>query len=353
MPAPISPGEEERRFRAGDRIRRARVLNGWTQDHLGYLLAHRGGVQLCRQTIDKIEAGRHRLPHDLVSALEAALLLPAGTLAANDGGLAPGAQVLCLSADAEVPPRLLRFAEQAILRAAHERLTEAAAARRGRSFHSPFTFRAAHPSQEEIEGQADLLRSKWGLGDSPIADLTYSMERQSAVVASIDSDRAGVVYSARVSSFPVLLWHARPPVGLTECADYRLRMLHAMITCLARGRGIAKNDASDRAGKLSRAVLLPKVAMTDALGSRCHQITATNLIALAAQYGIPISAALARVIEVGIIDEQRAEALRRSLNGQQLEGAPEHSRWHNLLPPALQQRGHSGTETRFPEIVPE
>lgn len=335
MPAPLKPQEKQRRIKIGDRVRRLRILNGWAQVDLGDHLARGSELRLCRQTIDKIENGNHRLTTDIVTALEAALQQPAGTLTAPDAGLAAGARVVGLNADIKVPPNLYRFAEQVILRAAHERITEAAAAKRGRRFRSPFTFTAAQPSQGEIEGQADLLRVKWGLGDSPIADLTYAMERQSAVVVSIDSARTGVVYSARVSSFPVVLWHARPPDGITETADYRFRVLRAMITTLALGRGLANDDAADRAAKLSRAVLLPKVAITDTFGPRCHQMTATNLLALASQYQIPISAALARVREVGIVDEQRAEALRRSLHGQLLDQALERSRWKNLLPPAL------------------
>lgn len=335
MPAPIKPQERKRRLLIGERVRRHRLLNGWTQDDLGDHLARGSGLHLRRQTIDKIEDGSHRLTSDVVSALESALRQPPGALTAQDGGLAVRTRAVGLSADTKVAPNLRRFAEQIILRAAQERITEATAAKRGRSFRSPFTFTASTPSQEEIEGQADLLREKWGLGDGPIADLTYSMERQSAIVVSVNSNRPCVVYSARVTSFPVILWHGRPPADLNESAEYRVRVLGALVVSLGLSRGLANDDAADRADKLSRAILLPKVAITDTFGTRRNQITAANLLALASQYVITIPSALARACEAGIIDEQRAETIRRALNGQLLDGTLECSRWKKLLLPAF------------------
>lgn len=340
MPAPLNLQEKERRRLIGNRVRRARLLNGWTLDDLGdhIMTTSKSPTRYRRQALAKVEAGAHSLTPFLVAALETALRLPAGTLSAIDENLAAGTRVVGLAADPKVTEAMRRHAEQAILAAAHERLTESAAALRRSSFRSPFKFTGVPPTLTEIENMADHLREKWGLGDGPIADLTYSMERQSALVLRVEAPHDAIVFSGRVSSYPVMLWLGQLPVSVTEIAGFRIRILHGLIETLALGRGLRPTDAIDRATKLSRAVLLPRVALTDAFGTGCNRITADNILAIASQYVVPISAALERVSEIGIVDEQRAESLRRSLNGKQLDGTHECSRWKNLLPPAFQQR---------------
>lgn len=348
MPAPLKPQEKIRRRLIGDRVRRARELNRMTLDNLSFHLAQVSteGFLMSRQTLQKIEAGMHPMSPVLVNALALALKVEAEDLTTSSGGLAPGARVsdLVYNGDASMAAR--KAAEQVILAAAHERFNEASAAWVWRNFNRPLNFKALRPSPEELERQAEGVRMKWGLGETPVANLTFTLEQQSVTVVQRIRSGSPVVFAAMVSSRPVLLWHGQPPSTRDEVSDYRLQILETFFRMLGVRVGLKEIDAKSRAAAIARAVLLPKVAVTGALGGTTrHLITTENIICLASNYAVPLSATLKRAVESGIMDQHSAENLRRSLNGRKLNDHTERPSWKNLLPLAHHRRSHLGTET--------
>ena len=335
MPAPLDAEERQRRRTIGDAVRQARESNGWALEDLGLHLQRTSQFRLCRQTLAKIEMGHHRLPPELVKALEVTLRMTAGSLTAEDGNTRPKARLTGLHIDGTVSPNLKLAVQHHLIAAVQERLRVAAQARRGMPrFTSPFKFQQRPLSQAEIEQQAGLLRRRWNWGDGPVADLSYSLERQSVVIAQFVHSDAAAVISGRVSSHPAICWIGKTPECATEVEDYRMRILSAFVRSVGFSRDGGLTISNEDVVKLSRAILVPAVGVTDAFGTQCNRITARNVVAFAEIYSVPLAAVVDRILDLGLADAVHAQGLHRQLANHQLDWSHERPRWKNLLPGA-------------------
>lgn len=333
MPAPLKAEERLRRQQIGESVRQAREANGWALEDLGLHLHRTSQFRLCRQTLQKIEMGHHRLPPELVKALEVTLRITAGSLTAENGNTRPKARLTGLSIIGHCTAAFRLAVQRHLVSSVQERIRLAAQSRRGMPrFRSPFQFRHGPHTHDEIEQQADLLRHRWGWGEGPVADVTYNLERWSVVITQLAHPDAAVVASGRVSSFPAICWIGNTPANPTESADYRMKILAAFVRSVGFSRDGARSISNEDVARLTRSILIPAVAITDAFGTQRNRITASNLSAFAEIFAVPVGAVVDRAFDLGLTDTEYAATLRQELANNQPGCSHERPRWKDLLP---------------------
>lgn len=155
-------------------------------------------------------------------------------------------------------------------------------------------------SYEDIEAIAEAVRNEWKLGMNPIPELIDVLESHGIRVFQVEDDGDGKFdgLMAHVGEHPVVV------ISSKWSGDrQRFTMAHELGHLLMHGRlneGLNEEKACHR---FAGALLVPKVAVQDELGTFRTKLEYRELLLLKQEYGISMSAALRRAYDLGIIKE--------------------------------------------------
>jgi transcriptional regulator with XRE-family HTH domain len=162
-------------------------------------------------------------------------------------------------------------------------------------------------SRTDVEAIADAehaaarLRLAWGLGSAPISSVVDSVESQGGHLIEVDTPR-------KFDGLAIVALEAETPVACgiatrRQVSRSRQRMSIAHEVGHLAMRVADDVDEEKAARRFAGAFLYPEHAVRDEFGSRRTRITAAELFAAKAKWGISIQGVLYRLHDLGVLDD--------------------------------------------------
>lgn len=278
----------------GDRVRRARLISGYTQDQAVEQMKSIG-VTLTKGGLSKYERGGSLPPARVVYAL------------AKVFGISPK----YILNEPQINIDWLAFRKQSSLSKAKQETISALAERTVESQvwlqqvlepdHAP----AKLPHYkihtfDDAEYAAMELREVWNLGYAPIESVTEVIEDNGGIVVEYDSGTDGFDgLSGWVNqNIPVIVVKKTSPDDRK-----RFSLAHELGHLVMNTNGINKRDDEKLAHRFAGAFLVPKTTVVSILGSHRSRIAMNELKVLKLKYGLSMQAWVYRAKDIGIISE--------------------------------------------------
>ncbi len=157
-------------------------------------------------------------------------------------------------------------------------------------------------SLEEVENQANYMRTLWKLGASPISNVVGALEEHQLCVLSIEADEKfdGVSALGYDDSGNILAGAIVTRQGIPG-ERQRLNLTHELgHSVLKIPKSIDEEKAAFRFGS---AFLIPEERLIREVGTKRSYVHISELLILKKQFGISIQALLHRMNELGIIND--------------------------------------------------
>lgn len=167
-----------------------------------------------------------------------------------------------------------------------------------------FPFEGACTDVSEIAGAESAameLRAAWGLGDAPISSVVDSVESHGGHLIEVGTPRKfdGLAVIALEGEMPVACGIATR----RQVARSRQRMSIAHEAGHLAMRVADDVDEEKAARRFAGAFLYPEQAVRDEFGSRRTRITAAELLAAKARWGISMQGVLYRLHDLDVLDD--------------------------------------------------
>jgi Zn-dependent peptidase ImmA (M78 family)/DNA-binding XRE family transcriptional regulator len=165
------------------------------------------------------------------------------------------------------------------------------------TFKNPLEASQCHiTNQNDIETVAEALREKWNLGTSPIQNVLELLENEGIKVVEISTGDGFQGFYANANNQTVVVLNQND-----DTVRKRFTALHELghtILTFADGFDVEKGCHS-----FAGAMLFPKKQVIQAFSEKRKKISLAELIQLKTHFGISIQAILARLKNLGIINE--------------------------------------------------
>jgi Zn-dependent peptidase ImmA (M78 family)/transcriptional regulator with XRE-family HTH domain len=165
---------------------------------------------------------------------------------------------------------------------------------------------------DEIERLASSARQYWGLGDSPISDVTLMLENNGAIVAS------GELVAPSLDAFSQWLWESDTPyvyLGSDKQSAARWRfnvahelghlLLHRYVRRTGSERIEMHNLMEQQAHRFAGAFLLPAERFSEDL----YAPTLDAMLALKAQVNVSVGVMIKRVADLSLASDEHVQRL--------------------------------------------
>lgn len=163
-------------------------------------------------------------------------------------------------------------------------------------------------SLDEIEAVADGVRNEWGLGYDPIPDMVDLLEAHGVRIFMVDTmDGEGFDgLAASADGVPVVV------VGKNWPGDrQRFTLAHELGHLMLKGR-LGPDISEERAcNRFAGAFLIPRIAVTRALGNRRTRLEVKELALIKEEFGISMLAVAHRAKDLRIISEAAHTSLSK------------------------------------------
>lgn len=165
---------------------------------------------------------------------------------------------------------------------------------------------------DDVEMAADAMRRAWRLGDDPIPDLIDTLESNGILVVQTDAEGDGQfnglsAMAGEGLARPVIVVHADWPGD-----RQRFTLGHELGHLVLAGRLSADLDVEKACNRFAGALLVPAVAMRQALGAHRRMLEPKELQLLKAEYGLSMQGCLFRALQAGIITATPQQELFRA-----------------------------------------
>jgi Zn-dependent peptidase ImmA (M78 family)/transcriptional regulator with XRE-family HTH domain len=165
------------------------------------------------------------------------------------------------------------------------------------TFKNPLEASQCHiTNQNDIETVAEALREKWNLGTSPIQNVLELLENEGIKVVEISTGDGFQGFYANANNQTVVVLNQND-----DTVRKRFTALHELghtILTFADGFDVEKGCHS-----FAGAMLFPKKQVIQAFSEKRKKISLAELIQLKTHFGISIQAILARLKNLGIIND--------------------------------------------------
>jgi Zn-dependent peptidase ImmA (M78 family)/DNA-binding XRE family transcriptional regulator len=165
------------------------------------------------------------------------------------------------------------------------------------TFKNPLEASQCHiTNQNDIETVAEALREKWNLGTSPIQNVLELLENEGIKVVEISTGDGFQGFYANANNQTVVVLNQND-----DTVRKRFTALHELghtILTFADGFDVEKGCHS-----FAGAMLFPKKQVVQAFSEKRKKISLAELIQLKTHFGISIQAILARLKNLGIIND--------------------------------------------------
>ncbi len=190
---------------------------------------------------------------------------------------------------------------------------------------------------EDAEEAAEIVRSKWGLGEDPLPNVVETLEINGIKVFEAEAPERLNGFSGWADGHPVVAlaaWLNR------DLPRKRFTALHEAAHLLIHSHtNLSGKELESCCHRFAGAMLIPKEAFVRDWGGYRHRISLEELIGLKRRYGMSIGAIVHRALDLGLID---AAAYKRFFVSYKRR------RWHQKEPGE-----YTGVEksSRFEQLV--
>jgi Zn-dependent peptidase ImmA (M78 family)/transcriptional regulator with XRE-family HTH domain len=159
---------------------------------------------------------------------------------------------------------------------------------------------------EEAEKAANLLREKWGLGNSPIGSVTQTIESKLGVVCEcdIDIDEFDGLSGLANDRFPVMVTALKMPDDRKRF-NLSHELGHLVMDCASLDDKVQESLAHRFAG----AFIVPADVVRAELGQKRKHLSFAELAELKRKHGMSMQAWLRRAWDLAIISDNRYQEL--------------------------------------------
>jgi Zn-dependent peptidase ImmA (M78 family)/transcriptional regulator with XRE-family HTH domain len=157
-------------------------------------------------------------------------------------------------------------------------------------------------SPDDIETIAEKIREKWNLGVDPIANVSELLEDNNIKLIELEADESfdGLQTWVNGRDVPVIVLNKR---NLKANDRKRFTAFHELGHLLLPLEGFDEKTVEKYCHRFAGAMLFPKDAIVNEIGSNRNKISIQELGFLKEQYGISIQAMIYRFFDLGIISD--------------------------------------------------
>lgn len=161
---------------------------------------------------------------------------------------------------------------------------------------------------EDVNSAADLLRTKWKLGNDPLYNIVELLEDKHIKVVELQADGKFDGLQTWVNgTIPVVAYNAKK---IAKPDRIRFTLLHELGHLLLRfDPSLTNKDTEKLCHQFAAAMLLPEPAIYSELGKHRNRISFQELGLIKRQYGISMHAIVMRAKDCGIINSHYAKQL--------------------------------------------
>lgn len=167
----------------------------------------------------------------------------------------------------------------------------------------------------KAEEMAEIVRSEWGLGSRPIANVIEMLEENEVKVIEIKAPEEFDGLSTYVND--------RIPVAVINesftIERKRFTAMHELGHLLMNIRLTSETDKESACHRFAGAMLFPQTAVRKQLGEKRSQISMGELVAIKEEYGISLQAAMRRALDLNIISQAAYKQFFMKLGGNKKE----------------------------------
>jgi Zn-dependent peptidase ImmA (M78 family)/DNA-binding XRE family transcriptional regulator len=170
-------------------------------------------------------------------------------------------------------------------------------------------------SQETIENAAQSVRQYWGLGNGPIPNLTYELEKNGVIVSSSSLTYDKVEACSQVANGKPIILMSK---GNKSACRIRFSLAHELGHIVMHGH-ITKEDIKipevlkrieTEANRFAGAFLLPEKSFVNDVNS----VYLESFIPLKSKWKVSISSMIYRCNDLGILDEEQILSLKKQIS---------------------------------------
>ena len=154
---------------------------------------------------------------------------------------------------------------------------------------------------QQVNKAAELLREKWGLGNSPIFNIVELLEDKNIKVVKLDVDEDFDGLQTFVNdNIPVISYNIKKA---DKPDRIRFTILHELAHLLLKFGDVTEHQKEILCHQFAGAILLPEEAIKVELGEHRNKLSTLELANIKKQYGISMQAIVMRAKDCGIINE--------------------------------------------------
>jgi len=179
---------------------------------------------------------------------------------------------------------------------------------------------AGSETAEDIERAAEAVRSYWGLGFGPIANMVRTVERAGVVVAFFTDASTQVDALSMTSRRPVIVRNDAKKSPFRQRFDLAHELGHLV---LHEGRVTGDRQTESEANRFASAFLLPRSSFLKAFPKRGGRLDWLGIRDLKLMFGVSKAALLYRARSLGVLDENqyRGAVIALKNKGESIEEA--------------------------------
>lgn len=155
-------------------------------------------------------------------------------------------------------------------------------------------------SYKDVEVAAQMLRTEWSLGESPISNLMELLEDKGICIYEIEADTSFDGLSGFVGNIPVIILNAS-----YQLVRKRFILAHELGHILLKFPKIEPKQKEKMCHAFAGAFLLPHSVIRAELKNKRRNIAEWELKKLKGIYGISLWAIMARAHNIGLISDSR------------------------------------------------
>lgn len=167
-------------------------------------------------------------------------------------------------------------------------------------------------SYDEVLVLAQQLRDAWGLGTSPVANITQMLEQQGIKVLLLDASDQFDGLSGLAGSKPVIVANTR-----LDNTRIRFTILHELAHLLILFP-VHEKTAEHLCHSFASSFLIPPAILKQRLGDLRAKIHMHELVALKEEYGISVQALIRQARDTGIINDSYYQSFMIRINANHL-----------------------------------
>ncbi len=158
-------------------------------------------------------------------------------------------------------------------------------------------------SESQIDERADELRGAWGLGLEPVPSLCELLENKGIKVVEADLPESINGLSCHVLRGGKIVAEAVVVSSRINVERKRFTLAHELAHRIIRSTGNPTIDLERAMNRFAGAFLVPGQRLREEVGANRHRITYYEIIRLKQVYGVPATALLMRLGQVGVLPE--------------------------------------------------